>query len=392
MSRSWVAPVLFGLILLPAGIEAQSLGAAEGLGSPIEALDARSRALGGVGIGLRPAGLSMTDPAAMADLFIPSLDFSLQTSWVNVDENGNASEFTGTRFPVLGVTYPIPNLGVFSLAFGTVMDQGFTVTSSSEIALEGTGSRAKVTDEFFSEGGIAALRLGFARRINPTFAVGGTIGSYTGDVTRAFTRTFDSLLVETSVPDFTIGGQWRYSGIVSSLGASADLAGIIRLAGSVNFGGTLDAKPTDDTEGGASSFSMPTELRVGASGVLSDRLSLNVGMTRADWSAAGEGYTGVDGHSVTALGAGLELSGASVLGKTSALRLGYHSSGLPFGPTGLAKPKDSYFAAGLGMDLLTSGAVVMAGADFSLERGTRDIGTISENYWRFAVSVRMSGF
>lgn len=376
----------------PVALEAQSLSAAEGLGAPIEALDARARALGGIGIGLSTAGLVNTDPAAMADLFIPSLDFSLQTSWVNVNENGQASEFTGTRFPVIGVTYPIVNMGVFSLSFGSVLDQGFRVANSSTISLEGTGSQAKVTDEFFSEGGISALRFGFARRINQTFAVGGTVGTYTGDVTRTFTRSFDSLLVETSVPDFTVGGQWRYSGLVSSLGASADLGGIVRVAGSVNFGGTLDAKPTDDTDGAATSFAMPTEMRMGASALLSDRLSLNLGLTRADWTELGQGYTGVDGHSVTAFGGGLELSGSTVLGKASSLRLGYHNSGLPFGPTGVASPSDSYFAAGLGMDLLTSGPLVVAGADFSLERGTRDIGSISEDYWRFAVSLRMSGF
>lgn len=328
----------------------------------------------------------------MADLFIPSVDFSVQTSWVNVNENGQTSDFTGTRFPVVGITYPVPSLGVFSLSFGSVLDQGFLVTSSSTIQLEGTGSEAQVTDQFFSEGGLSALRLGFARRINPTFAVGGTIGSYTGDVTRAFTRSFDSLLVETSVPDFSVGGQWRYSGLVSSLGATADLGGIVRLAGAVDFGGTLDAEPTDNTEGGPASFAMPTKLRVGGSGVLSDRLSLNFGLSRADWSEAGQGYTGVVGHSVTAFGGGLELSGASVLGKQSDLRIGYHNSGLPFGPTGLESPKDSYWAAGLGMDLLMNGSIVMAAADFSLERGSRDIGTISEGYWRFGVSVRMSGF
>ncbi len=392
MRRAMSFSVFMACMVFPAVLQGQSLGAAEGLGAPIEALDARSRALGGIGIGLSTAGLNLTDPAAMADLFIPSLDFSLQTSWVNVNENGQASEFTGTRFPVIGITYPIPNMGVFSLAFGSVLDQGFSVVSSSTISLEGTGSQAKVTDDFFSVGGISALRFGYARRINPTLSVGGTVGTYTGDLSQSFTRSFDSLLVETSVPDFTVGGRWRYSGLVSSLGASADLGGVVRVAGSVNFGGTLDAKPTEDTDGGPNSFSMPTELRVGGSALLSERLSFNLGLTRADWSDVGQGYSGVDGHSVTAFGGGLELSGVRVLGKQSDLRLGYHSSGLPFAPTGVESPSDSYFAAGLGMDLLTSGALVFAGADFSLERGKRDIGSISEEYWRFAVSLRMSGF
>ena len=392
MNRLRTLAVVASGLLLPIGaLQAQSVGASEGLGAPLEALDARTRALGGVGIGLRGDRLVPTDPASVADLILPALTFSLQTSWVDVDEAGTPSTFTATRFPVLGVAYPLRGIGVATLSFGSVMDQGWLVQRTSNISLGGD-SRARVTDQFYSEGGVSALRLGFARRISPTLAVGATVGSYTGDVTRAFTRSFDSVAVETSVPDFNIGGQWRYSGFTWSAGLTADLGEVARFSASYTRGGDLEATPSEETDGGADSFAMSNDLRVGASALLAPELSLNAGILRSDWASVGDRYDGVTGYATTTWGTGLEFTGARLLGKPGALRLGYRSGGLPFGPTGADEPSENMYSAGIGLALLQSGDITVASSDFTLERGSRTVGSISEEFWRFALSVRVSGF
>lgn len=47
---------------------------------------------------------------------------------------------------------------------------------------------------------------------------------------------------------------------------------------------------------------------------------------------------------------------------------------------------------GLGIDLLTSRDVNLARLDFGLERGSRTVGALTENFVRLSTSVRVSGF
>ncbi len=372
---------------------AQSVAAADGLGAVLAPLDARARALGSVGIGLRGDGLVPTDPAAVADLVIPSVTFTLQTSWVDVQEGEGTDPgtFAGTRFPVVGVAYPVIGVGVFSLGFSTVLDQEWRVAQERRVDLGGSGARARVTDRFSSEGGVGTVRVGFARRINRTLSLGATFGAYTGDVSRVFTRSFDSIDAVSAVPVFSVGGQWRYSGLVTSLGAAADFGEIFRVSASYGFGGSLGANPTDDTDGAEESFPMPDDLRLGASALLAPELSLSAGLQRSDWSGTGELYDEAEGHSVLTWGTGLEFTGARLLGKASALRVGYRRGGLPFAPVGSESPTESIWSGGIGLDLFQVGPTVVAASDFTLERGSRTVGSLSEEYWRFALSVRVSG-
>ena len=101
------------------------------------------------------------------------------------------------------------------------------------MALE--ASTAKVTDTFLSEGGLAALRLGFARRIDERLSVGASAGTYTGKLTRRVTREFDSLDVGGLLPELQLGGLWRYSGLTATVGAQFDVEQFLRLSGSVDL-------------------------------------------------------------------------------------------------------------------------------------------------------------
>ena len=156
-------------LLLPAAASGQSLLSAGGLGVPVDPLDARARALGGVGIGLMGGQLLPADPVSAADLNVPSVTITLANAWVDVEEGDVTSTASGARFPALGVSYPMRDWGALTLTFGSLLDQRWETTRQQRLALGQT--TALVTDRFFSDGGIAALRLGFGTRIAPSLAV-----------------------------------------------------------------------------------------------------------------------------------------------------------------------------------------------------------------------------
>ncbi|HZD05916.1 MAG TPA: hypothetical protein VE173_13475, partial [Longimicrobiales bacterium] len=278
------------LVLAAAGVlpacpaAAQSLLSSGGLGFPLHAVDARSRALGSLGIGLFGPAVLPTDPAAAADLQLPEVTFTGQHSWVTLQ--GPASpEAAGARFPIIGAAYPVFGQGVATLTFGGVLDQRWQVELQRDVELgeESVG----VTDTFVSDGGVSAVRLGFARRIAPSLAVGVSAGRYTGSVRRTFARSFDSLEVGSPIPPFTTGGLWSYSGPTVSVGAQLDIGDYFRAASTVTWSGDLKADPSSDTDGSGADFSIPTEYRIGASGALTPSLNLVVGVSHADWSGAG---------------------------------------------------------------------------------------------------------
>ncbi|MDT8342150.1 MAG: hypothetical protein RQ751_11620 [Longimicrobiales bacterium] len=380
------------LHLCPAPLSAQSVASGYGFGAPLEALGSRALALGGIGMGLTGTELNPQDPAAAADVVLPAIFVTSQTSWADVTEAGQASDFTTTRFPSLGLIYPFAGVGTFMLSFTGVLDQTWRTSEERLLTLEGSGTQARVTDFFQSEGGVSALQVGYARRISPRLAVGVTAGSYIGTLTRTFRRSFDSLEVETDVPDFVVGGTWNYEGFFGTVGATWEVSDIARLSGSFSLGGELEGDPTESTDGARLLVQMPNEYRVGGTVLLAEGLNLSAGVLYADWADAGGDVPGVEGTTVLKLGGGVEFTGARILGKGAALRFGYRNGDLPFRRAGDPEVSESAFTGGLGLNLLEGQDVLLARSDFTLERGSRDAGVFEEDFWRLSVTIRVSGF
>jgi hypothetical protein len=375
--------------LAPAAASAQSLLSAGGLGIPIDPLDARARALGGVSIGLTGGQLLPTDPVAAADLAVPSVTITFANAWVDVEEGDATSTASGARFPALGVSYPVKSWGTATLTYGSVLDQRWETSREQRLPL-GDGL-ARVTDRFFSDGGIAALRLGFAGRIAPSLAVGGSIGRYTGELTRNLTRTFDSVDVNLDISQTQAGGFWNYSGVTATVGATVDVSQVLRVAANLTWSGDVDADPSEDTSGSGATFDFPVELRVGVSGALTPALVANVGVMHADWSSAGEPLRESSGRSALTVGGGLEWTGATIAGRRSPIRLGYRRSTLPF-TLGTDEAVETAFTAGVGIDFVQSGNATIAGMGIALERGRREAGTLSESFLRASLTLRVAGF
>lgn len=390
-ARAIAAVAALGLALaLPPAAEAQSLLGAGGLGIPLTPLDGRGRAMGSVGIGLFGPSLSPTDPAAAVEYGVPTASLTFQPSWVDAESADGTADGSGTRFPLIGVAYPVGEAAVATLTVGSVLDQRWDVEIPRAIDLGGETEVA--TDNFTSDGGVSAARLGFARRITSGLAVGVTAGRYIGEVERVFTRRFDSLAVGDEVPTFRTSGRWSYSATTLAGGARLDLGDFLRVAGSITWTSTLEADADEDTRGGDDDFEIPLEVRAGASGVLAPGLNLNVGLSWADWSDTGDGeLAGGGGTSILGLGAGIEYADFRLFGWPAPLRAGFRRDEYPFRFDGEG-PTETAFSAGLGLNLVQSQGIDAAKADFAIERGERSASSLSENFWRATITVQLAGF
>ncbi len=383
-----MAAMLVGLSASGAG--AQSLFSAFGIGTPMDALDARAVALGGMGIGLMGGEMLPSDPAAAADIPFPTMTMTARPSWATFAGGPSGSgRYQETFFPLMGLAYPVPRLGVASITFGSVLDQHYQIQKTGQIALYDTTET--VEDIFHSQGGVSAIRVGLARDIGRLVSLGVQYGRYTGSTRRTVIRTFpgDSVLTP-----YTTGGSWTYSGSLVSGGASVRLGGIARLAGSVTWSSKLKATPASDTSAApGGTYSLPLEFRVGASALLVRGISVNAGLTHADWNVSGSSFkNGSAGSVTTGYGFGLEFTHAALFGKPVPVRLGYHRTELPFSLSGDGKPVEKALSAGFGLTFQKPNSSTAAGVDLSLERGTRQDASLAEHFWRADLTLRVVGF
>jgi len=376
-------------LFAPLPVTAQSLLSAGGLGIPIEPLDARARAIGGVEVGLFGPAVRPTDPTAAVDLGLPSASLTMAGSWIDVRGDGGEPNAAGTRFPALGLSYPVRSWGTATLTYGSVLEQRWEVSHVQTLPIGET--TARVTDRFQSDGGIAALRLGFARRMSSGLALGASVGTYTGDLTRSLRRSFDTGEAGLVIDDTEVGGFWQYSGLNATVGAMVDVGDVLRVGANVSFSGDLKADPSEDTAGAGARYALPPQLRVGASGVLSPGLVASAGVTYADWTDVGAALQDESGQAAVTVGGGLEWTRANLFGRRSPFQVGYRRSTLPF-TFGGERAVENVFSGGVGLDFIQDQGMTLAGVALALERGSRDAGPFSETFNRVALTVRVAGF
>ncbi len=387
-------PALYGAlaltVVLASPVQGQSVFNAAGLGVPSEALDGRSRAMGSMGIGLPGGAFMPTDPGALGRLRFATGVVAGQPSWVEYSaEPGETGSFEGSRFPLLGVAYPLLG-GMMSVQIGSFLDQHYRDTRTGSVDLS-TGT-LPFTDEFVQDGSVSNLNLGYARMFGGNVAMGVTAGRYAGSVVRTLTRTYGEEGVRGEVDSYLERGRWSYAGHHVTPGVSADLDGRLYLAASVQIPTALDADATDETEGADRSYDMPIQYRAGASFSFDFGLMLAASAALADWSGAQDDLVdGARAGEAKGFGVGLEFSRARLFGKDAPLRFGFRRSTLPFS-FGADDVTERIFSGGFGLALNRTEDVTLAAVDLALERGRRQGMGIVENFWRATVSFQAAGF
>jgi hypothetical protein len=383
---------LLTLFVLATPAYGQSLYSTQGLGVPVEPVDGRARALGGIGLGLLGPNVSLTSPATPAGMRARGIAGAFQPSRRTMTFEGAEGTVEATRFPLMRLLYPIGGRGTASVGYGGFLDQSWAVSTATTVALEDRTVTA--TDLVESTGGIAQLTADFAYQLTPALAVGLGAGAYTGGVERRITRTFDEA-VEPPVRDFTTDLSWSYDAPLLRAGVRWDPMTMLRVAGSVTWAGELNV----EAEGDGDSFTadMPLQVAVGASGFLAPRLLLALSTRWAGWSSAADAFTADDGAETVGdtweVGTGIEWEGMGSGDRRYPVRLGFHYGQLPFMLEG-ATPTEWSLAAGLGMRLAQEDAGPLATVDLALERGGRSSGAtpdLEESFWRATVSLNLFG-
>jgi hypothetical protein len=392
MTRRFSGILVGAALILVSGVApvaGQSLYNAAGLGVPVEALDGRARALGNLGIGLRGGSFMPTDPGALGRLSVSTGVMAAQPTWVEYDVNDVSGKFQGTRFPLLGLAYPLFS-GMMSVQIGSFMDQRYQVTTTGEIDI-GTGPIA-TTDEFDQTGSIANVNFGFSRMFGRRLSAGLTAGRYSGALVRSLTRTYgDSTAAASDVDPYEERGEWSYGAYSFTAGVAYDLGSSTRLAASVQVPTKLDAEASAETRGSDRSYHLPIQYRVGASVALSPALVVSGSAQIADWSPTQDDLVGLAyAGNTNGFGVGIELSRARLLGKEAPLRFGFRRTGLPFSfdEDGAV---EQVISGGFGLELSRTANIVLASVNLAIERGRRSGTGLDENFWRATISLLVSG-
>jgi len=176
-----------------------------------------------------------------------------------------------------------------------------------------------------------------------------------------------------------------------SVDARWDPADVVRLGARAQWGGTLEAEPGDDTEGARRDVSLPIELGVGATLILSPTLIFNAGVETANWSGLGDAEFDATANGRTnSAGAGLEWSGLNFWAGALPLRLGYRRTELPFSLDGTGAT-ETLLGGGMGVIMSQAQGLPLVTLDFSWEFGDRTSAAIDESFRRFSLTFRVSG-
>jgi len=387
-SRSASLIPLALLLFLPGGAGAQSLFSAGGLGVPSEPLDARARALGGVGMGLTGSGVSFMDPTASAGLLLPTVTATMQALSAEGDRGGASSDFEGSRFPHVGLSYPVGERGTVQLQYGSFLDQRWSVDRLVNLQL--AGGTVQATDRFEADGGVSTALVGGAIQWTDWLALGGSAGVHTGIMRRTFIREFNAAQLGGTADPFVASASWTVTGPVAMAGVRLDPSSLLRLSASVLWSGDLSAEAESGIGTEDRSFPLPLQLRGGLSVTLTPQLNAVAGLSYADWKDTGDALTaGAAGRSLNA-GGGVEWTGNSLFGRTAPLRIGFRRSELPF-ELDDAPPTETSFSLGGGLVLAQFEGIPLAALDVAVERGERAGGGVSETFWRATTTLRLSG-
>ena len=391
----WIATAL---LTAAGGAAAQSVTSIRGLGYPIAQSDGRAEALDGIGVAVKGLAVPFTNPASVARTTRRGVVVSaVATEWDS--SLGSVSGSSGaTRFPLIRMVFPLRRV-VLTAGYGAFLDQGWSVEREGTHPL----STGPVTfrDQYTSVGGVGQARLGAAIPLG-RWAVGVSLGRYTGRQDLGLTRRYDSTAVGT-LQAYSETRAVQYSGMVAQVGVQWDPGDVLRLGGSVTWSGTLTA---DSTAGEVTTreYDLPLQVAAGASAYLAPSLLASVSGRWSGWSTTDpsgglmETREAASSRDTWELGAGLELDDPERRALYNfPIRAGFQYRQLPFSFVGDNAPTEWLASLGAGLRMGADFDTPVARIDLTVQRGARTAsgsGTIpdlEETLWRFVLGISIFG-
>jgi hypothetical protein len=115
-------------------------------------------------------------------------------------------------------------------------------------------------------------------------------------------------------------------------------------------------------------------------------------MSYADWKPSNRGLEAESlVGTVMSWGGGVEWRSQAFGSRTLPLRLGIRKATLPFRLDG-ADPTETTYSGGWGLNFTQAEDFVLAGIDMAVEKGSRESGSFSEDFWRGTITFRVSGW
>lgn len=395
------ARTLLGLVLtaaLASSGAAQSLTSIQGLGYPVTPEDARSAALGGLGIGLMGLTMPMTNPASAAGVARRGIVVAAATTSRRSTLGDVSGRSGATRFPLMRIVFPVGPV-VVTGGYGSFLDQSWSVIREGSEPLN--GGSVGFRDVVEATGGIGQAQVGVAVPLGSRLAMGVALGRYTGSHDVNIRRVFDTTSVGVLEP-YSETRAFRYGGALAQVGLRWDPIPELRIGGSVKWSGTLSADsivgPVPSAE-----YDLPVQVAGGASAYLAPGLLAAVSGRWSGWSATNPPGTladpslDVSSQDTWELGAGLELDSPERRAVRSyPIRVGFQYRQLPFDFVG-DNPTEWLASAGLGMRLGPDITNPLARVDLTVQRGARTatgvggLPDLDETVWRFALTVAIFG-
>jgi hypothetical protein len=382
-----------GFLLIGSPLGAQSGLVTSGLGVEIEPLDARSRGMGGVSVGLTDPEISWFNTAASVGLAVPGIIFSYQYDNFDSTLAGDSIETDSrtARFPLILAVFPVSDRLTLTAGYGSFLDQSWSLQREERLGF--SSDSVDVIDVVSSQGGVARLRLGAAYGVLSTLSIGIAGDAYTGEVQRVQGRRFGF-----EPTPACCRSVYNYSGFGVSGSVQWNPSEAIGVGASVSHGGTLDAEIVVDTtstqeQGTDRSYELPLQVRGGVTGRVGQATIVALGGKWDGWSKLNDSLASSGGARDTwAAQAGVEWEGLVIRDRPVPVRLGGRTGTLPFrsgdsADSGWTDERALTLGAGL---VLANGA---ARSDLAFEFGERagDESAFSESFWRFAFSVRVLG-
>jgi len=379
------------LLLAPATTSAQSLFSARGLGVPIDPIDARARALGGIGVGLIGVNPALINPAELGG-GRRGVTAVLQPTSHALQLGAAEGDVSASRFPLIGILYPVSPRLSLGLGYAGYLEQSWAVRTTGEVVVG--GEAVEVEDVVQTVGGLGQIRASAAYALSESFAVGVAGGAMSGSLDRTAARAFmDSTF---TLREFSTRLGWKYGGYFGSVGARWDVTSALRLGASALLSTELDA---DSTAGVANprSYDGAMQLAAGASGRITQDLTIAIGAMRNRYPGLGDTSTDL-GRETWTYGGGLEYEGLTAGRRTFPFRLGARLQQLPYYGTGEEPAREVSGTFGVGFRLAGDASGPLAVVDFAAERAKRTglQGTalgdgMEESVWRWTFSLALFG-